>query len=174
MDNPIRLLICTTCNTVEELPAYSGDPRGDTWLREKEKAHLLPSGSGFHGEYHIARIEQSDWLSHKEDIIRQMVSEFSTFSAAGEGSGLGQRFYDAKDNYSVDALKCWRVDHARTQNCSDYMTQKMRILPDTRAERKSEGLSANRPEIHLCQFCPYHQIVEQRRASEEYGYNYTT
>lgn len=171
MDNPIRLLICTTCNTVEELPAYSGDPRGDTWLREKEKAHLLPSGSGFHGEYHIARIEQSDWLSHKEDVIRQMVSEFTK---AGEGTGLGAKFYDAKDNYITDAMKCWRVTHHRTTDCGEWMTQKMRILPDTRAERKAEGLSTERPTIYLCSLCPINSIMEQKQRAKEGYYDYTT
>jgi hypothetical protein len=106
MKNPIRLLVCDTCKTVEEMPPYSGDPRGDTWLREKEKAHLLPSGTGFHGEYHIARIEQDKWIENKTEIIRQMVQEFSKYAPAGFGSGLGQAMYDLKDNYSLDAMKC--------------------------------------------------------------------
>jgi hypothetical protein len=173
MKDPIRLLVCDTCKTVEELPAYSGDPRGDTWLREKEKSHLLPSGSGFHGEYHIARIERSVWISNKSEIIQQMVKEFSNYAPAGEGLGLGQKFYDAKDNFSIDAMKCWRVEHGRTLNCDDYMSSKKRILPDTRAERKSEGLDyKHRPAIYLCSMCPYHQVVQQRKASEQYRYNY--
>jgi hypothetical protein len=170
MKDPIRLLVCDTCKTVEELPAYSGDPRGDTWLREKEKSHLLPSGSGFHGEYHIARIERSVWISSKDSIVSKLASEFTT---PGEGTGLGKQMYDLKDNYSLDALKCWRVEHGRTLNCDDYMSSKKRILPDTRAERKSEGLDyKHRPAIYLCSMCPYHQVVQQRKASEQYGYNY--
>jgi hypothetical protein len=171
MKDPIRLLICSTCRTVEELPPYSGDPRGDTWLRTKETEHLLPSKEKMHGDVRVGRIERSDWLSHKDDILTKMAAEMT---APGSGAGLGQAMYDAKDNYSVDAMKCWRVDHKRTQNCGDYMTQKMRILPDTKAERKSEGVTTQRPAIHLCQFCPYHQIVEQRKASEEFGYEYTS
>lgn len=172
MEDPIRLLFCTTCKTVEELPAYSGNPENDTWLREKEKNHLLPSGTGFHGEYHIGRIERSVWMANKNSILKQAAEQFTT---PGMGAGLGQAMYDAKDNYSIDAMKCWRVDHQRTTNCGDYMSQKKRILPDTRADRKAAGVdSKNRPAIYLCQFCPYHQVVQQRKASDAFKYNYNT
>lgn len=172
MDNAIRLLVCEHCGSVEEMPAYSGDPRGDTWLREKEKAHLLPSGTGLHGKTHVARIEQAAWISHRDSIVKQMIAEFAT--SPGEGDGLGQRFYDTKDNYSLDAMKCWRVDHQRTTNCGDYMSSKMEVKPDTRAERKAEGLNVkDRPSIHICSFCPYHQIVQQRKNKDKFGYDYT-
>jgi hypothetical protein len=171
MKNPIRLLICATCRSVEELPPYSGDPRGDTWLREKEKNHLLPSGNGFHGEYHIGRIEKDYWISHKKEILEKLAAEFTN---PGDGIGLGNALYDAKDNYMTDAMKCWSVTHKRTTDCGDYRTDKMRILPDTKAERKAEGLTTRRPNIFVCDLCPIQSIMEQRRNSEEFGYHYTT
>lgn len=171
MKNPIRLLICSTCKTVEELPPYSGDPRGDTWLREKEATHLLPSGEKMHGDVRVGRIEQEDWLSHKQDILGKLASEMT---APGQGAGLGEAMYAAKDNYSVDAMKCWRVGHQRTLDCPDYMTSKMRVLPDTKAERKAEGMTTQRPSIYICQFCPVHSVMMQRQRAAEGEYNFTS
>jgi hypothetical protein len=170
MKQPVRLLICSTCRSVEELPPYSGDPRGDTWLRMKEAEHLTPSGEKLHGDVRVGRIEQADWIAHKDEILNKLASEFTT---PGEGAGFGQAFYDTKDNFSVDAMKCWRVEHGRRLNCEDYMSEKKRLQPDTRAERKAEGMdSRHRPSIYLCQFCPVHQHIQQKKASEEFGYNY--
>jgi len=169
MKDPIRLLICSTCHSVEELPAYSGDPRGDTWLRMKEAEHLTLSGEKLHGDVRVGRIEQQDWIAHKQDILSKLASEMVK---PGEGAGFGQQFYDTKDNFSVDAMKCWRVDHGRRLNCEDYMSSKKEIFPDTKADRRAEGITTRRPSIFLCQFCPVHQYVQQQKASEAFGYNY--
>jgi hypothetical protein len=78
-----------------------------------------------------------------------------------------------KDNFSHDAFTCWRVDHGRTLNCADYMSDKKKIKPDTAALRKSEGIDPKgRPSIYLCQFCPVHQHIQQKKGSEKFGYNY--
>jgi len=172
MKNPIRLLICSTCHSVEELPPYSGDPRGDTWLRNKEANHLLPSGEKMHGDVRVGRIEQSDWLSHKDEILNKVAAELTL---PGEGTGFGQQFYDTKDNFSLDAMKCWRVDHGRTMDCDDYRSSKKKLLPDTRAERKAEGLDyKHRPNTFLCDFCPYHSVVLQRQNRDKFSYDYSS
>jgi hypothetical protein len=152
------------------MPDYQGPWQNDTWFNEKVKSHLLPSREKTHGDVHIARVEQSDWLSHRSDIAGKMASEFTM---PGKGAGLGQTFYDTKDNLSHDAMTCWRVEHGRTLNCQDYMSDKKKIKPDTRAERKAEGMDASaRPSIYLCQFCPVHAHVLQKKKSEVFGYNY--
>jgi hypothetical protein len=41
----------------------------------------------------------------------------------------------------------------------------MRLVPDTRAERRDLGLetkASRRPATSLCVFCPYHSVVMQR------------
>jgi hypothetical protein len=44
------------------------------------------------------------------------------------------------------------------------MSDKMKILADSRAERKDLGLDPKtRASIKLCQFCPYHSVVMQRK-----------
>jgi hypothetical protein len=171
----VRLLICEHCSSVEEMPDYDGPWQNDTWFNELVKKHLLPSGEKTHGDVHIGRIESDKWTGHKEDVVKQISSEFVKFSDPGTGTGLGETFYDVKSNYSEDAMKCWRVDHQRTTNCGDYMSAKMEVKPDTKAERKSERLSVkDRPAIHVCSFCPYNSIVMQRKRKAQGDYAYTT
>lgn len=154
------------------MPDYHGPWQQDEWLNEKLTHHMMPSGEKTHGDVHVASVEQDKWINHREDIMTKMASEFTL---PGKGAGLGQTFYDTKNNYSHDAMQCWRVAHNRTTNCGDYMTDKMRILPDTKADRKAEGIDfKHRPGFFLCELCPYHQIVQQRKGSDEFKYNYST
>lgn len=154
------------------MPDYEGHPSGDYWLKQKESAHMLQSGTALHGQTHVGRIEQQEWINHQQEIVEKIASEFTL---PGSGAGLGQTFYDVKDNYSADAMKCWRVGHNRTTNCGDYMSSKMKVMPDTRAERKAAGMDyKDRPGFFLCELCPYHQIVQQRKGSDEFRYNYNT
>jgi hypothetical protein len=161
-ESKIRLLICEHCGSVEEMPAYEGYWKHDTWLNEKLKGHLLPSGEKTHGNVHVGFVEAAKWRRNSKDIIQEMAKEFTL---PGEGAGLGQTFYDVKDNYMEDAMKCWRVDHGRTLDCADYMSEGKRLYPDTKADRKSEGMSSgkDRPSTFLCQFCPVHSIVEGKK-----------
>jgi len=171
-DNKLRLLICTGCGAVEELPDYEGPWKNDTWFNEKVKGHLLPSGEKTHGDVHIGRIEMSKWLSHRDDIVAHAAEEFKM---PGEGVGLGNTFYDTKSNFMADAFKCWRSEHNRTTNCADYRSSKKRLLPDTRGERKELGLDpSSRPNTFLCDFCPYNSIVMQRQRDDKGYYNFTS
>lgn len=167
----IRLLICEYCGSVEEMPEHEGPWQQDTWLNEKLKAHLLPSGEKTHGNVHVARIDSGAWLNHKPDIMAKMASEFTM---PGKGAGLGQSYYDTKDNFSADAMQCWRVEHNRTVNCEDYRSDKKRLLPDTKADRRELGLDPKlRPNTFLCDFCPYNSIVMQRQRKDKYKYDYS-
>jgi len=171
METKIRLLICEYCGTVEEMPDFEGNWQNDEWFGRLVQKHLLPSGEHTHGNVHIGKVEADKWMNHKEDITAKMASEFKL---PGEGTGLGDTFYDVKSNFMADAFKCWKTDHNRTTNCGDYKSDKKRLLPDTRAERKSEGLDIkSRPNTFLCDFCPYNSIVmqRQRKAKGEYDYS---
>lgn len=172
MADKIRLLICTGCGAIEELPAYEGPWQQDAWLNEKLKGHMLPSGEKTHGDVHIGNIEQDKWMLHRESIIAQAAEEFTM---PGQGAGLGISFYDTKSNFSADAFKCWAGEHNRTKNCEDYKSDKKRLFPDTRADRKELGLDPkSRPSTFLCDFCPYNSIVMQRARKDKFGYDYTT
>ena len=172
MSDKIRLLICEHCGSVQEMPDYEGPWQQDTWFNEMVKEHMLPSGEKTHGLVHVGRVESSAWLAHRDDIVSRAASEFTL---PGKGAGLGQTFYDTKSTFMADAFTCWKVEHNRTLNCQDYKSDKKRLMPDTRAERKAEGMDPNqRPNTFLCDFCPYHQVVLQRQRKDKFGYDYTT
>lgn len=156
------------------MPYYDRtDPwKQDTWLSEKLKGHMLPSGEKTHGNVHVAYIETEKWRNHRESIVAEAAKEFTL---PGEGAGLGQTYYDTKSNFLADAFKCWATEHNRTLNCADYKSDKKRLLPDTRGERKELGLDPkSRPNTFLCDFCPYNSVVMQRSRKDKFGYDYTT
>lgn len=165
----IRILICHSCHSIQPLPWYEGNPENDDTLNFRVAEHRFPDGNEHFGI--MATVLEKEWdnLDHRDEIVKKIQEASVT---PGSGAGMGETYYDIKSNFSEDAMKCWTVDHNRTKNCGDYRSDKKRLYPDTKAERKSEGLPARRPNTFLCDFCPYHQIVEQRQGSEEFGYNY--
>ena len=172
MTDKIRLLICEHCGTVEEMPMYEGPWQHDEWLNSMLKRHLLPSGESTHGPVHVGFIENDKWMSHRESIVAEVAKEFTL---PGQGAGLGQTYYDTKSNFLADAFKCWKVDHNRTLNCEDYRSDKKRLYPDTKGDRKDLGLDpGSRPNTFLCDFCPYNSVVMQRQRKDKFGYDYTT
>jgi hypothetical protein len=93
-----------------------------------------------------------------------MLAEIKKNVGVGKGAGLGDEAYAVRDNFAEDAMKCWRFEHGRTSNCGDYMDDSKKILADSRGERKDLGLDPKaRASIKLCQFCPYHSVVMQRK-----------
>jgi hypothetical protein len=159
----IRLLICAMCKSIEELPDYDGPQEHDDTGNYRMSFHRTASGA-YHA-HSVASVLKSDW--DKPYIREAFVREITAMIAGTGQDGLGQEFYDVKSTFLDDALACWkkhgRPGSAHKTSCEDYKSDRMRLLPDTRAERKAEGLSTkNRPNTFLCQFCPYHRVVENR------------
>lgn len=166
----VRLLICAACKTIEELPWYEGPQEHDDTGNYRLSFHQLPSGT-LH-PYTVADISKADWDRYRVDIVRKITEEIAGIGEAG----LGQEFYDVRSNFQEDAIACWK-EHGRpgSQNktsCEDYKSDRKRLLPDTAAERRAASTRLlplspkNRPNTFLCQFCPYHRVVENRvRAS---------
>jgi hypothetical protein len=158
----VRILICHTDGAVHELPWYEGPPDYDDTLKYRVAEHKGHMGNLF-------VYNKSDWS--KSEYRKAILDEIAKQVRPGEGTGLGQTFYDIKDNFMAEAAACWKK-HNRTHDCGDYMTDKMRLYPDTKAERKEEGLStSDRPNTFLCQFCPVHSLVttKQREAAGMYN-----
>lgn len=158
-DERIRLLICHTDGAVHELPFYEGPPEHDDTLNYRVAEHRDHRGS-------LATVKKSDWEkpSYRDGILEKIAAAVRP----GEGSGLGQTFYDVKNNFQQDAITCWKK-HSRTLDCGDYMTDKMRLYPDTKADRKELGITTARPNTFLCQFCPVHSVVTGKKNKEKYG-----
>lgn len=139
---------------------YDGDADHDEWLNRAVDQHKTPSGMPHIGQ--LATVNVSDWQkkSVREGIIEKIYSEFGL---PGSGEGMGQEYYDLKDTYLEDAYKCWKGFNRTTNpgHC-DYKKENKRLLPDTKALRKEAGMSAERPNTFLCDFCPVHSVVLQK------------
>lgn len=166
-DGPrLRLLICHDCGSIDVLPWYDGPPEYDDTLRYRlREAHQGPLDDfGEPRYYHrgtMATVAEKSWddSSTQKKIIDELVK-----AHAGGEVGLGSKIYHARSNFKDDAMQCWR-EHNRTENCGDYKSDKKKLVPDTRGDRKELGLdtsSRNRPGTSLCVFCPYHSIVMER------------
>lgn len=100
-----------------------------------------------------------DW---NEPYIRESVSRRLEELAA---TGLGQEFYDTKQNFQWDAMACFRKHH-RNPDCNDYMTDKKLLSPGTEKLRKSEKLPKPVYTRYLCEYCPVHSKVREKRFDE--------
>lgn len=165
-DAKVRLLICAACKSIEELPFYEGPQEHDDTGNYKISFHRF--GSGAYHPYTVGDVVEKEW---KDPQIRAAILRKITEQVAGIGeTGLGAEFYDVKSNFQQDAMACWKR-HGKRTNCEDYKTDRMRLLPDTRAERKAEGIDPRtRPNTFLCQFCPVNSVVvtRQREARGDY------
>lgn len=164
MSDKIRLLLCFECRSIEEVPWFEGPAERDDTLEYRASAHQYPSGERHVG--HLAVVDKPQW---DDPVVRTAI--IKKISSDGlDGEGLGQQFYDVKSTFGEDAMKCWKR-HGRRVNCEDYKTDKMRLLPDTKADRKELGLDVkHRPSTFLCQFCPVnsHVVTKQRAARGDY------
>ncbi len=169
-DPKLRLLICKVCHSIQPLPDYqSRDIDGDETLMARVAEHQYPGSQRGH-DMNLVRVSETSW---NDPVKRKFImTETSKEIGLGEGEGLGVELYAVRDNFSEDAMKCWRFKHGRTTNCADYMSDKMKILADSRAERKDLGLDPKtRAHVKLCSFCPMHSIAMQVRNKRKGLYN---
>jgi len=157
----IRVLYCNVCGTLESLPLYDGPAEGDTLLEVLVSRHVFPSGDPHLG--HLFRIPQLQW--EDETIRRQVIEQIK----GGGSKGIDEfdsSFYATKDTFKEDAMVCFNKHLRPKDSCGDYMSDKMILLPDTKAARKEMGLpspaKAPGPKNHLCGFCPIHQVVQNK------------
>jgi len=160
----IRILVCNVCRSIQEIPDYDGPPKMDVLLEYRVAEHRFDSGNPHRG--FLARVKASDWAKKTyRDAINDKFAVEQGFTTPGDGVGLGQTFYDLKGNFQTDAMVCWK-QHNRTTDCGDYRAKSKELLADTKADRKAEGLSTaprDRPKHWLCDYCPVHSVVTQKR-----------
>lgn len=154
MDTHVRLLICNTCKTTEELPDYQGPDEGDDVLNFLVTRHRYPDGTEHIGN--LGRVEAKHWVDEgkRSSIINQVKN-------SANHTGLDQSFYDTKNTLQADAMTCWTRDHNRVKACPDYKTESKRLQPDTREERRQAGVKPFRSTTFLCDFCPVKSMVQQ-------------
>ncbi|MFD9947195.1 hypothetical protein ACFWYW_23915 [Nonomuraea sp. NPDC059023] len=161
----IRLLLCGTCTTIEELPDHHGPVESDDLLAYLASRHRFPSGTP-HAGGQLFDVEEKHWRN--TETRKQIVDQIN----ARSGEGLGRSFYELKDTFKEDAFTCWKK-HNRTTNCGDFKSEAKRLTPDTAAERKAAGLGKARSNRFLCEFCPHFSVVMQRMRAARGDYHYT-
>lgn len=159
----IRLLICATCPSIEELPAYDGPPEYDEWLNRALTKHRTANGTP-HVGLPIANVEASEWSDSttREAIISKI---YEHGAMPGRSEGMGSEYYDTKNNFLQDAMTCWKGFNRTTDpsHC-DYKKDNKRLYPGTSADRKEAGLNPkDRPNTFLCDFCPVNSIVLRKK-----------
>jgi hypothetical protein len=159
MDGKIRLLICNTCTSIEELPLYEGRPERDDTLNYRVSFHRFPDGKEHFGM--LATVDAVSW--ENQEARSEIVKKLHEAVNPGEAAGLGTDYYNIKSTFAEDALTCWG-QHNTTQDCDEWRSDKKRLYPDTRGDRKELGLSPKtRPNTWLCDFCPVTSIYAGRR-----------
>lgn len=160
-DARIRLLICLVCDSIEPLPWFDGPPEHDETLIARLAGHRTPEGHPHRGM--LATVSEVSWKDpeRQAEILKKLAE-----ARGGGDTGLGTPFYNIRSTFEEDAMSCWRFKHGRTENCEEYKSERMRLLPDTKAERREAGLpvkAKDRPGgSYLCDFCPYKSIVQER------------
>lgn len=167
MSDKIRLLICKTCGSAEELPYYEGPVTYDTWLERAVNNHPNHVAGG------LFNIDVKQFWNTPERRKITLEQLYKQLEIPGTGPGLGDKFYELKSTFLDDAMSCWKGFNRTTDpgHC-DYFKENKRILPDTKADRKDLGLDPkDRPNAFLCQFCPVHSLVQQKKRKAAGAYD---
>lgn len=176
MAEEIRLLICKRCRTVEEVLDYEGPPEEDYLLQTVVERHqrCTPGGAqvggetpeaALQGDRALARVEREHW--NNPESRKQILSQL------GMGqTGFEEHFYDVKNTFQEDALKCFARHNRPKGDCIDYKEPSKllgnAILSDEEKQTKKNnwGLIVKEDrkpaEVYLCDFCPVKSTQQQK------------
>lgn len=158
-----RLLVCYVCKSVEPLLNYVGDPEGDIILSIALEKHAFPSGEPHKGRLFIFPTKYWEEGKYHDEIMKQISGQGKVGLDAMTEEG---NFYATKDNFKEDAMTCYAKHLRPEDNCDDYQNSSKRLLPQTAKERREVGLPSpaeSATKIYLCNFCPIHSVVQQRK-----------
>jgi hypothetical protein len=170
-DAKIRILICHTCQAVVPIPMYDGPAEYDEMLHARVAEHQYPGSNPTRGhDMDLGRVSEKSW--NDPEKRKSLLAKLQQEIGLGKAAGLGIENYDLKGNFMDDAMRCWRIGHNRTSDCGDYMSDKMTLLANSIEERRDLGLDTKRrAELRLCQFCPVHSVVMQKKNKKRGLYN---
>lgn len=164
-EEKIRLLRCDSCRTLEELPDFSGPPEYDVLLETLLSRHESD------GQRHVGRLIDVPKRAWEIPNMRQALMTHILEGTPGSGiARFDSTFYDVRDTFRDDALKCYHLHNRPSDGCPDYHAERKMLLPDTSKERKEVGLPKPRkgtvPIHYLCDFCPVDGIIQARKRGD--------
>ena len=151
----MRVLVCRTCHTFDEIPDWRDGPDSDPYLGAVTRKH----GEAHHGQ--LFRLPIGFWTNepYRQHLIDQM--------QGGVGKGLSvvdPKVYETHNTFMEDAMKCFQL-HLRPKGaCPDYMSDRKVLHPDTKEERRDAGIALRPvgPKVTLCQFCPVQSFYSSK------------
>lgn len=150
----IRLLRCTKCKTLEELPDFRGRAEDDHTLdhlvMEHQRRHPFHDAS----DAFLLRVSEEMWRRNKRQISEQIWSDVR------QEGGFVPEYYASRDTFKEDAVKC-HIEHNRQVPCIDWRVDRKRIGNPTK-----QGWSEGRVKVYLCDFCPVRTFVEAKKAEQ--------
>lgn len=169
----MRVLKCTRCRSIEEIPDYDGPDGGENTMEYDLNLKFFTDDHVNKGcsrdNFTIYRFPTRFWIipKVKDGIIAQLKDGAQGLDV------FGTNFYDTKNNFSADAMNCWIREHNQTKDCADYKSDKKRLKPGTAAERAAIGLEkeGSGPKVYLCDYCPVKSIVQEKAYKKRGLYN---
>lgn len=160
-----QLLVCADCGTIEHIPFFAGPMEHDQAHQARLRNHLVPTAEGL-STHAIAYTTVNAKLWATNDDFRKYITKAISDAQKTGDVGIGTALYDLRSTFEEDAMKCWRVDHGRTENCEDYKSDSKRLVPPTRDDRRELGLETRAKHIYttsyLCDYCPFKSIAQRR------------
>jgi hypothetical protein len=160
-----QLLVCGDCHTIEHIPAFAGPMEHNQPLQARLRNHLVPLADGV-STHAIAFTTVNAKLWAESAEFRRYIAKAITEAEKTGDVGLGSKLYDLKSTFQEDAMDCWRNKHNRTEDCGDWKTEKMKLVPDTKAERRDLGMETRHrfieSTVFICDYCPVKSIVQGR------------
>ena len=155
----IRLLRCTHCRTLEELPDYQGDPRDDVLLDHLVMEHNRLHPNNDEKDAFLLRVSEAAWKNPK---TRRPIHDkiWEDLKNKGLLGGFVPEYYASKNTFVEDANKCF-IQHNKQVPCIDWHADRKRIGNPTK-----EGWQRGEVKVYLCDFCPVaSKVMEARRAA---------
>lgn len=142
----IRLLVCHTCRTIDELPPFEGTNPDDDVLLQLTVAK--------HGPEHKGKLANVSLVLWQSKTMRPKIVEQLQEGSSGLDV-FGTNFYATRMSFHEDAMKCYSQHLRPKGQCSEFHSEKKRLLPDTAVERKEVGMAPvqSGPKVYICDFC---------------------
>jgi hypothetical protein len=160
----MRVLKCTKCRSIEEVPDYEGPEGGentqeyDLVLKFFTDQHVNKNCK--RDDFTTVRFPTRFWIIPKvKASIEQQLKE------GAQGLDVfGTDFYNTMNNFTSDAMSCWVREHNQTEDCGDYKAEHKMLKPGTSVERAALGLEkeGSGPKVYLCDYCPYKSLVQKK------------
>lgn len=172
----IRLLICHLCGSVDEIP-WCGEELGCQHpdcvapLEYRVANHLFPSGRPHPMDLGDVPKKKWDQKTNRYDILQEIGKHSGP---PGTGAGMGVQNYSVQQTFEEDAFACWKR-HNRTTDCGEFQSDRMRLIPDTKAERKDLGLETRAKyiptQVFLCNYCPMMSVRQTKVRAKKGEYD---